>query len=456
MIKKLTVLLLVGICSVAIGQPTGKQDPGFTVCFEEGTSQDYIEQIMSTSPARFTFTDNRRWSTTANTPGPLSQGDPMIITWSIIPDGTPIAGYNGEPAGNSNLISFLNGIYGNQDTWLALFEQIFARWSDLNGVTYVFEPNDDGAPFDGNFPSNPGSAGVRGDIRIGGHTIDGDSNILAYNFFPDSGDMIIDTADNFYANTSNNSLGFRNVLAHEHGHGMGISHVCPVTQTKLMEPFVSFAFDGPQHDDILAAQRGYGDRFEHNDNVGEATDLGTPIRGNSVTQSDLSIDGTSDVDYFQFTISSSSEVTIEVAPQGQSYLSGPQNFNGTCSAGTTFNSLTQSDLSVELLDINGSTVLDSADANGAGGTETISSFSLNTAGTYYVRVQGDTDAVQLYDLQLDFVPIVVNCSFEELIPFWQGSPAGCSGMVPNILDLVAAILNEQQPKRVLNQQSYLK
>ena len=69
--------------------------------------------------------------------------------------------------------------------------------------------------------------------------ITGNFGILAYNFFPNSGDMVIDVPDSFYNNTSNNSLGLRNTLAHEHGHGLGLSHVCPVNQTKLMEPFIS-------------------------------------------------------------------------------------------------------------------------------------------------------------------------------------------------------------------------
>jgi len=106
-------------------------------------------------------------------------------------------------------------------------------------------PNDDGNPISNVGSAYPGSLGVRGDVRIGGHLIDGNSNILSYNYFPNNGDMVIDTADNFYENLTGNSLGLRNVLAHEHGHGLGFEHVCLINQTKLMEPFISFAFDGP-------------------------------------------------------------------------------------------------------------------------------------------------------------------------------------------------------------------
>jgi len=208
----------------------------------------------------FQFNDTDRWSLTATNGGGLGQGDPTTITWSIVPDGTSIFGYNGEPTAPSNLRARLNQIYGSQAVWLPIFDGVFARWGELTGITYVFEPNDDGSPWTSTTIA-AGQLGVRGDVRISGHFIDGNSNVLAYNFFPNFGDMVIDTADNTYNNTASNSLILRNILAHEHGHGLGLSHVCPVSQTKLMEPFLATAFDGPQFDDILATNRGYGDSF---------------------------------------------------------------------------------------------------------------------------------------------------------------------------------------------------
>ena len=53
-------------------------------------------------------------------------------------------------------------------------------------------------------------------------------------------------------------------MAHEAGHGLGLGHVTPVNGTKLMEPNISLAYDGPQADDILAVNRGYGDRLGKN------------------------------------------------------------------------------------------------------------------------------------------------------------------------------------------------
>jgi hypothetical protein len=383
----------------------------YEVCFAPGTPQWMIEQARLRSEAHkrlvfgslgislFTFDDGDRWSSTATDGGGLGQGDPMTLTWSVVPDGTSIFGYNGEPTANSDLRAFLNGIYGDEATWLALFQEVFDRWSELTGITYVYEPNDDGSAWT-EFSISSGQIGVRGDVRIAGHAIDGNSGVLAYNFFPDAGDMVIDTNDSFYSDTSGNSLGLRNVFAHEHGHGIGLAHVCPISQTKLMEPFVSFAFDGPQHDDILAANRGYGDQHEHDDSVGSAASLGA-LTGTDAW-SDLSIDDSSDIDIYSFSVGANQSIDVNLNPVGSSYLSGPQNDNGTCSEGTSFDSLNIHDLSVRVLATNGVTELASADANGAGLGEVLSDVALSDgAGTYYLEVNGDTtDAAQLYEIEI--------------------------------------------------------
>ena len=61
------------------------------------------------------FTLNSRWTTTATNGSGLSQGDATTVTWSIVPDGTMIGAFSGLPsevATPSNLVAFLNGIYG--------------------------------------------------------------------------------------------------------------------------------------------------------------------------------------------------------------------------------------------------------------------------------------------------------------------------------------------------------
>jgi hypothetical protein len=362
-----------------------------------------------------------RWSATATDGAGLAQGDPMTLTWSVVPDGTTIPAEFGYPSRASNLRAFLNGIYGSQATWLALFQQVFDRWAELTGITYAYEPNDDGVTLSG----LGGVTGVRGDIRIGGKLIDGNWGIVAYNYYPNDGDMVIDTGDIFYANTSGNSLGLRNTVAHEHGHGLGLDHVCPINQTKLMEPILSWSIDGPQHDDILAANRFYGDRFEHDDTPGTAATLGS---FGSTTEADLSVDSDTDIDVYSFIAGTGTALNVTLTPTGATYLSGPQNSNGTCSAGTNYNSLIIQDLEVRVLDVNGTTELAAADLNGVGQPEALDDVELSSgAGTYFVEITGDSaDEAQLYQLSL-----TISSSIHIFSDgFQSGSTSAWSNAVP--------------------------
>ncbi len=379
-------------------------------CFAPGTPDHVVESyatrqlwttlssLQSTPTTRHQYDDGERWTRTATDGCCLEEGEPTTLTWSVVPDGTPIQGWNGEPSSPSNLRSFLNSVYGSESTWRSIIQSVFDRWGELSGVTYVFEPADDGASLtQASMPA--GVLGVRGDVRISGHTIDGNSGVLAYNFFPNFGDMVLDTADGTLANTANDSRILRNVLAHEHGHGLGISHVCPVNQTKLMEPFLSTAFDGPQHDDILAVNRGYGDDREDDDALGTARPAS--LSNGSATIDNVSLDDTSDVDFFSFSVGSSASVTARVTPVGSSYLSGPQQSGGSCSAGTTLNSRRQLDLELEILATDGS-LIESTDASGLGAAELLENVGLSGSGTYFAVVRGSGGAVaQLYRLELD-------------------------------------------------------
>ncbi|MEM8964577.1 MAG: matrixin family metalloprotease [Acidobacteriota bacterium] len=373
-------------------------------CFAEHTSREKVARVQDSERGtslgvghRYNVVSNT-WDETATDGSGLAQGDPITITWSVVPDGTTIdAAYpnEGEVTSGSDLRAFLNGIYGDEATWLALFQQAFDRWTELSGVTYVYESNDDGALVDSN--SDEGVLGVRGDVRISGHSIDGSGGILAYNYYPGSGaDMVIDTDD---TNNYSNELKFRNIIAHELGHGLGMKHVCPVNKTKLMEPFLTTQFDGPQYDDILAANRLFGDVLEANDTPGTATSLGS-IVGNATTLDLVSIDDDSDPDFYSFTVDGYSPLNVTVTPNGSTYLSGTQNNDGSCSAGSSYNATATQDLEFNILDSNGSTVLQAVDATSAGGVETLSDYSLS-AGTYYLEVAGFDNDAQLYDLEIN-------------------------------------------------------
>ncbi len=372
----------------------------------------------------FQFSDGARWSTTFTNGSGLTQGDPTTLRWGIVTDGTFISSGFGELAGGSSLIQFMDSLYGDngvadngdltQKPWFTIFSSSFNRLAQISGLTYTyFAINSQSTGFVSIADGSTSSATVP-EILIGGHSIDGQSgsNTLAYNYFPSTGDMVIDTDNtSFFSGT----LGTRNVLMHEAGHGVGFNHVDSSDGAFLMEPFISTAFDGPQFDDILAFQRGYGDILEKsggNNTFGTATSLGAIGSGNSVSKGTsagsstviaaaatdfTSIDDDSDVDFFSFSVASSGTTTLTLTPKGPTYQQGPQ--NGTESS---FNAAAQNDLTLQLLSTNGTTVLQTANVNGLGGTETIASAALSAPGTYFARVSGANNDVQLYRLDVTF------------------------------------------------------
>lgn len=396
-------------------------------CFTPETDPEVIEafaEAIARSRTSDRFIGSVRWTSTASG-GTGFTGDPITLTYSFPPDGTTIPNGIGEGTQPNNLNAWLNGIYGNQATWQALFHDVFDRWGELSGINFVFEQNDDGAVMF----NNAGVLGVRGDVRIGAKTLDGNSGVLAYNFFPNNGDMVLDSADGFYNSTFSNSRRLRNVVSHEQGHGHGQEHVCPVEQTKLMEPFVSTSYDGPRHDDIRGIHKRYGDSYEPDNTSGTATDLGTIAGGSTVTPSAvsspsipsgsrLSIDANGEQDFFRFDTLSASSITVTVTPLGFTYLNGVQNVNGSCSSGSNIDSLTMADLAVELRASNGTTVLDVSDGAGPGVFEQILDFPSGAADTFYVRVYetGSVSEPQLYSLSINVAAPPPPASFNLVSP----------------------------------------
>lgn len=377
-----------------------------TFCFAPGTPGAVRDAWARASRAdggkAFTASDGSRWSRTATDGIKAGQGVPITLTWGIVPDGTPVPADFGSPAAPSNLRAWLDQTYGGEPAWVPLFENVFARWGELCGVTYVHETHDDGATLN----SAAGVLGVRPDIRIAGHAIDGDYGVLAYNAFPNDGDMVIDTTDAFLRSTSSSSRRLRNVIAHEHGHGLGLDHVCPITQTKLMEPNASSAYDGPQHDDVLGAQRLYGDASEPNEGIAAATDLGAPGT-KKITLDNVSIDDDGDQDHYAFLAPQGSFADVTVTPVGKVYNSGPQASGGGCGATSQVDTRVNVDLRLALLAADG-TVLANVDDTGRGGAEELLDVALPFSGSagdlqrYVVRVRGaGENAAQLYRLTLN-------------------------------------------------------
>ena len=383
-----------------------------TVCLFSGIGHAQTDTIIRAG----------RWTNTAtngNT-GPL--GTPVTLTWSISRDGQDFTFVGVTP---SDLVSFLDTRWstGGPATsfetrrWFDPLKQGFERWGEVSGLTYVYEPNDSG-----NFGAN-GALGVRGDIRVGGIDIDGSGGTLARNFFPNSGEMVFDTTEMFALNPDDSIANrrFRNIVSHEHGHGLGLEHIIDDVPgaTFLLNPSLSIAFDGPQFHDILAVQRGYGDPLEKNggnDTLANATQLGaianeasagvgfdTPDLGGdpagiSIDQTDfISIDDNSDTDFFQFSVDDPSTATIVLNPRGPSYGAVIQDAPQLPTS--EFNASEQSDLVLAVFDSDGILLAEFDDA-GLGGDEIGSNIALAEAGDYFVRVTGKANAIQMYSLEV--------------------------------------------------------
>lgn len=399
------------------GKPAGGLGP-VAVCFAKGTDPDvmaYVNEMIQTDPMqRYQLTG--RWSGTA--------GTPRALTWSFAPDGVSIPGGVGEATAPNDLFATMDTKFaalGGRAYWINRFQQCFDRWAQVSGVSYTRitvggNDWDDGAAW-----GSAGLAGARGDIRIGMHLIDGLNGVLAYNQFPSNGDMVLDDGESWQQGSlsTNQHRFFRNTVMHEHGHGLGLLHCCPVNSTKLMEPFLSTSFDGPRHDDLRAAQRQYGDVNGLNNTAVAATNLGSPTDDTIVTYGTVplpltnspvgngslySIDANGEVDYYKFSVAGPRVLTVTVRPQGLTYDSSPQNCGGSdgCCSGNNVNSLAQANLNLDVLATDGTTVLGSAASQPSGNAETVGGVTLPAAGTYYIRVlEGDAPTQsQLYTLEV--------------------------------------------------------
>jgi hypothetical protein len=347
---------------------------GAAFCLHPDTKPEDAERILRELPTYIPdngllgYVVSTRWSTTASgTTG--TQGNPITLTWGIVPDGTNADG------GPSNLQAVFTAAWGGTG-WMDKIRNAFVRWHAVIGITYI-EVADDGA----SMPESPGVLGTRGDVRIGGRSIDGAGNVLAYDYYPNIGDMVLDTDDVAYFHNPIYNYGtLKNIVTHEHGHGIGLAHVNPNDCTKLMEPYACAPgnFIGPQDDDIRGGQRNYGDIYENNDTNATATVLGTIT--DSLIVETLSIDkGQTDVDWYTVTLTNT-DIDIVVDPIGSGYYVGP---DGGTQVWVQTDSI--SDLDIYLYDAAGTTLLASATSHGTGESEELA-YTVPATGNYKIYV----------------------------------------------------------------------
>ena len=326
----------------------------------------------------------------------------MTVTWSFAPDATDIGG------AFSSLIAPLDATFGSgpggpnlaQRPWFQYFDAATARLSAVSGVTYIYEPHDDGVAF-GTSAAASGALGIRGDVRLSGKSYGSGNNTLASSYFPSFSEVMINSDLIPYLSApAYNHRRLLNMLMHELMHGLGVNHINSTDADFLIEPVLGETFDGPQLDDVLVLQRLYGDALEKNggnDSAGSATVLGSFSAGGSLVRgtlgdstavSDLavdflSIDDDSDFDYFSFTLTDWVDVTLAVTPKGATYQMAPPN-----GSYQTYNSRSLSDLSLALFDSSGVIQIGAINANGAGAGESMTS-DLGP-GTYVCACQAPT------------------------------------------------------------------
>jgi hypothetical protein len=357
-----------------------------------------------------------RWTATATDPDTGPEGSPITLTWSFVPDGTWVEGWE-----SSDLFAVFDSAWGSS-AWMTKIRAAIERWDEVLGIVFL-EVSDDGSPI----PGSPGVLEARGDVRIAGCSIDGPGNVLAYAYYPNLGDIVLDTDDiDFYRVPTGNYASLKNTIAHGIGHAIGLGTSYPADCTKLMENFLcGGSFLGPQDDDIRGGQRLYGDVCEDNDTKETAADLDFVTE--SMLDEGLSIDRGADADWYRLSPDRATPgraaaglLSVEVGPIGSCYFVGCTPDSSTWSWVCTDSVL---DLDLFLYDSTGTVVLDSACSSGLGAPEAIDDFELPYLGDYLVKIvsKGDSgDDVQRYGLTVHAVLTGVTSRDPAIPPVLSG------------------------------------
>src|SRR6266516_465978 len=159
--------------------------------------------LGSQSSADFVLTYGKWGSSTLGTSG-------GTVTYSFMGNGLDLSSEpNSAGFGTSVAITSLPGF---QVCFITEIQKAFAAWQAVSNIKFV-QVSDNGVAF--------GASGATGDIRIGAHTFDGPSGVLAHAYFPaqnagsGTGDMHFDKAENWTCNTSGKDIGI--VDLHEIG-----------------------------------------------------------------------------------------------------------------------------------------------------------------------------------------------------------------------------------------------
>jgi hypothetical protein len=134
----------------------------------------------------------------------------------------------------------------------------------------------------------------------------------------------------------------------------------------------------------------------------------------------VSISHGNDIDYYSFEVSQPGTLSAFLTPLGGEFTQSGE-FDV---APTLFDANARSDLSLRLFDTNGKSTLVFVDDEVEGETESLE-FELTTPGTYYARIEGLADTIQLYmlDLQLEAADVLGDCNGDGVV---DGSDLDCA------------------------------
>ncbi|TVQ64298.1 MAG: hypothetical protein EA379_01850 [Phycisphaerales bacterium] len=398
---------------------------GLPMCFPENMTREEMQRAMDQhallppamlgqSPGPRFFTDTVVWTGGAGF-GPSGQAAPANLTFSFPDDGVQwgLAGIDPATIGPNELNQQLINRFNDVDRGREHIRQSIAAWQMNTGLRFR-EVADDNSPMDTSEVSVP----WRGDIRIGGADATG-ATYLGYSAFPSATGMFAVGGGDMYIATnrftllslgdpSNNFRRFRNLVAHELGHGLGMIHTVPCNQTKLMEPLIHTSTDMLTVDEIRGGARNYGGRFAGNHTLADAHDFGdlAPLPGirRGVSERNLALNGAAGPNntgshWYVFTLSEPDIINVFVDPAGGIYDNGQQT-TGCNGAVTSVWAFAAGDLALELVDLN-TGVSWLANNTQAGDPEFIFT-GVVPPSTYALRVSdvgpNAHQIVQLYDL----------------------------------------------------------
>ncbi len=350
------------------------------------------------------------------------KGDPVTITWGIIPDGTVMPDYATTPGTKlkSNFVSSIDKAYKYKgDTkgtdysnrpWFKVMQKSLSEFESKTGISYEYVPYDDGSKFD--HQSSLGAKNSKADLRIGGLKLDNSQGIRAYSGFPNTTGHMPNIAFNTSHPLFSNKKNLHYLMAHEHMHSLGIGHMLVNNHPKFsaVDRFGLGLGQGPQFDDLLALHMRYGDKYEKNggnDTFQKATVLGELKAGGKLglgldakgllVKSDevdfVSIDGSSDKDVYMFTVKDKTSATVKLTPRGPEYMYIAERIS---QKKQKINAAKLNDLKFTLSKRGNAKLTISEQPKGV--EETITTNL--TPGTYYITVTGQNDEPQLYSVEV--------------------------------------------------------